>query len=271
MTHYEEVPGHMDNPMSELPPVRVEPSSITAFTTPSGRGWIAPEEDSMTHYKATRLDGTDFFSGRVNYGSALLSGEPVEHPVKIPWRLRDLPPHYLSVATVPTGCEGMKWPCRLFRVEPAGRLRQSLSYPHVRGVAALRVVEELPGHMALGPQGEHVAALIERTRLLTDAEVEGLRAAWDAARDAAWDAAWDAARDAAWDAALDAARDAAWDAAWGAAWNAAWDAARGVLAVEDAILALLVRDLLAPVHYRTLTAPWAQVVGPVHPDDCETP
>ena len=197
----------------------------------------------MTHYKATRLDGTDFRSGRVDYGSALLSGEPVEHPVKMPWRLRALPPHYLSVATVPTGCEGMKWPCRLFRVEPAGRLRQSLSYPHVRGVAALRVVEELPGHMALGPQGEHVAALIERTRLLTDAEVNGLRAAWDAARDAAWDTAR----------------------------NAAWDAARGVLAVEDAALALLVRDLLAPEHYRTLTAPWAQVVGPVHPDDCETP
>ena len=214
----------------------------------------------MTHYKATRLDGTDFLSGRVDYGSALLSGEPVEHPVKMPWRLRDLPPHYLSVATVPTGCEGMKWPCRLFRVEPVGRLRQSLSYPHVRGVAALRVVEELPGHMALGPQGEHVAALIERTRLLTDAEVEGLRAARDAARGIAWDAAWDAARD--------AARDAAWDTAR----NAAWDAARGVLAVEDAALALLVRDLLAPEHYRTLTAPWAQVVGgPVHPDDCETP
>ena len=189
----------------------------------------------MTYYKSTRMDGTDFFSGRVDYGSALLSGEPVEHPVKMPWRLRASAPHYLSVATVATGCEGMKWPCRLFRVEPVGRLRRSLSYPHVRGVAALRVVEELPGHMALGPQGEHVAALIARAALLTDAEVEGLRAAWDAARDAAWDAAW------------------------------------GVLAVEDAALALLVRDLLAPEHYRTLTAPWAQVVGPVHPDDCETP
>jgi len=55
-----------------------------------------------------------------------------------------------------------------------------------------------------------------------------LAAAWDAARDAAWDAAGAAARDAAWDAAWDAARDAAWDAA-GAAWDAAgaaaWDAA----------------------------------------------
>ncbi len=59
-------------------------------------------------------------------------------------------------------------------------------------------------------------------------------AAWDAARDAAWDAAWDAARAAAWDAAWAAAWAAAWDAAWdaawaagrAAAWDAAWDAAR---------------------------------------------
>jgi len=46
-------------------------------------------------------------------------------------------------------------------------------------------------------------------------------AAWDAARDAAWDAAWAAARDAAWDAAWAAARDAARDAVGAAAWDAA--------------------------------------------------
>ena len=60
--------------------------------------------------------------------------------------------------------------------------------------------------------------IIEQTR-------KDASAAWDAARDAAWDAAWDAARDAAWDAAWDAARAAARAAAWDAARDAAWDAA----------------------------------------------
>ena len=65
---------------------------------------------------------------------------------------------------------------------------------------------------------------------------EELAAAWDAARDAAWDAwaaAWDAgaARDAAWDAAR-AARAAAWDAR--AAGAAAWDARAARDAAWDA-------------------------------------
>jgi hypothetical protein len=58
----------------------------------------------------------------------------------------------------------------------------------------------------------------------------------------------------------DAARDAARDAAWGAARDAALDAA----------LALLVRDLITPEHYRTITRAWATVVGPAHPDDTTT-
>jgi hypothetical protein len=63
-----------------------------------------------------------------------------------------------------------------------------------------------------------------------DAAMPTVRAAWDAAGDAARAAAWDAARAAAWDAAGDAARAAAGDAAWAAAGDAAraaaWDAAR---------------------------------------------
>ena len=46
-----------------------------------------------------------------------------------------------------------------------------------------------------------------------EATEEELAAAWDAARDAAWDAAGAAARNAAWDAAGAAARAAAWAAA----------------------------------------------------------
>ena len=63
-----------------------------------------------------------------------------------------------------------------------------------------------------------------------------------AARVAAWGAAWEAERDAERDAAWDAARDAAQDAwvAGGAAWAAC---------------AIVVRDLITPDQFDTLTAP----------------
>jgi hypothetical protein len=81
-----------------------------------------------------------------------------------------------------------------------------------------------PAHEVFGPQGEQVAALIERLQRLTPEEALAVAAAWDAA--------WDAARSAAWDAA-----------------------------------GVLVRDVLDPEHYRTLTGPAASVLGPLHPDD----
>ena len=134
----------------------------------------------------------------------------------------------------------------------------------------------------LGPQWLAVCDLVHRAAVLTPDEAQELgaanAAAWDAARGAAWDAAWDAARgaardaawDAAWDAAGDAAGDAAVDAAMYAAKVAAVDAAR--CAAVYAARALVVRDLIGrhgftADHYRTLTGPWATVIGPAHPDD----
>ena len=166
---------------------------------------------STTHYKATRPDGTDFRTGTVRYEV----GKIVTHPATA--RFRDMHPNvpstYLSASVEPADVLiGGSWPCRLFRVEPVGRAvkRTDGVYPHKRGCRALRVVEELPAHMALGPNGEAVAALVERARRLTAGEARALYAA----------------RGAAWDAARDAARGAAWDAARGAAWDAAWDAAQ---------------------------------------------
>jgi hypothetical protein len=80
-----------------------------------------------------------------------------------------------------------------------------------------------------GPQTEQITALIEKAATITPEQAQRLSAT---ARDAAWAAAWAAARDAAWAAA-----------------------------------ALVVRDLVSVEHYTTLTAPWASVMGPVHPDD----
>lgn len=129
-------------------------------------------------------------------------------------------------------------------------------------------------HRALGPQSEHVAALIARAGKLTVGETEKLAAARVASQDATcaddWEAAWDTARYAARDAVRSSVRFTPWEAASPrstaryAARCAAWDAAR------FAVLALVVRDLISTEHYDLLTGPWAQVIGPAHPDDKES-
>ena len=210
---------------------------------------------STVYYKAVRPDGTDFRTGTVRYDV----GATVTHPN--PHRLDAS--GYLSVSTSPTGCTGMEWPCRLLVVEPVEPWTPDRAgLPNKRACHSLRVVREVPAHEALGPQGEHVAALIDRAASLSGDDLQRLAAArdaaWAAARDAAWAAAWDAARAAAWDAAWAAARDAAW--------AAAWAAARG----------LVVRDLIGThgftqAHYDTLTGLWRKTIGPVHPEDGEVP
>ena len=208
-----------------------------------------------TYYKAVRPDGTDFHSGTVAWlpadGLIPPEGWLVTHPTAK--RLGPEADAYLSAATVATDCTGIKWPCRLLRLEPAGRAvrRADDNYPHQRCSLVWRVVEELPAHEALGPQGTEVAAIIERTPRLTPDEVQALHAALDAARGAAWYAA----RDAAGYASLDAAREAAWYDARPDAWEVEWYAA------QDAVRATLVRDLIRPEHYNTLMAPWLSVIG----------
>ena len=136
---------------------------------------------------------------------------------------------------------------------------------------------ELPDLDVFGPQGVHVAALIERARRLTPDEASALGAARDAAlgaacgaaRDAALDAAWDAARDAAWSAARDAALGGARGGAWGGAWDAVWEATCAAWDAAWSAVALVVRDLITTEDYDTLTRPWREVIGPIHPDDPE--
>ena len=225
-----------------------------------------------TFFKAVRPDGTDFRTGTVRWlppvGESLPDdGLVVTHPTarkKMPGGAAD----YLSVATVPTDCTGMEWPCRLARVERtrAAVWTPDADYlPHKRASWQWRVVEELDPTLALGPQGAEVAAIIDRAGRLTAHEVVALDAAWHAARAAAWDA-----REAA-GVAAGAARDAAWSATWGTAWEAAWVAAweaagatRGAAgATRDAALATLTRDLIDRATYQRLAGPWLSVVGPL--------
>ena len=211
-------------------------------------------------YKATRSDGTDFYTGLVNYAAALASGEPLP---ELPGGGEFPGEGWYHLATVPTECVGMSWPCRLFEVEPVGSVHTDTDHPHKIGTTSVRVLREVDAHLALGPQGEQVAALIGRCRSLTGDDLDRLDAARVAARIAVRIAAWGAARDAAWGAARDAALDAAWDFAWASARVAALDAALG----------LLCRDLIGrhpgwdQDAYDLLTGPWRDVIGPIHHDD----
>ena len=227
---------------------------------------------TVTFFKAVRPDGGSFHDPTFRWlpedGVIPEGGWLVEHPEpagRIGKSSGASASDYLSVATVPTDCVGFRWPCRLLEVEPVGRACLDTFHASKRRVRAARVLRELDPRLALGPQGEQVAALIERAGRLASDEKRRLGAAWAAAWGAARGAARDAALGAAWAAAWDAAWAAARDAALDAAWGAARDAARA--ATRDAALGLVTRDLITIDQYALLAKPWASVIGKVHPDD----
>ena len=118
----------------------------------------------------------------------------------------------------------------------------------------------------LGPQWLAIRDLVRRAAALTPDDAGALGAAGDAAGARRLDAAGYAVRVAA----RIAAGVSAWYAVRDAAGGVARDAAR--LAARDAARALVARDLIGrhgftADRYRTLTGPWATVIGPAHPDD----
>lgn len=142
-------------------------------------------------FKATRPDGTDFYTATVDYAAALESGEPL--PELSGGEFPGTGWYHVGVQS--TSCAGMSWPCRLFVVEPVG-------LEHVgaekAGCRSLRVVEERPAHEVFGPQGVQVVELLNRCASLTAGEGRQMVAA----RSAAWNAVMDAVRSAARDAAF---------------------------------------------------------------------
>ena len=129
------------------------------------------------------------------------------------------------------------------------------------------------------PQAVEIDALIERAGQLTDNEANSLNLARYSARYAARLTAISdgAARHTAYAAARHTAGNAArltagagYDSARYAAWNTAGTGYNGA---GHAASALVVRDLIDEetlwnqAAYDTLTGPWPEVIGPVHPDD----
>lgn len=217
-----------------------------------------------TLYKGIRPDGTDFYSGTVQWAPSKLKareGRIVKHPTSRVGEVGDFTT-FLSVSTDPTNLPGSHWPLRLLEVEPVGDLLRVDACK--RGATAFRVIREVDPALHFGPMGAYVVAVIERASRLTAGEVRDLSAARYAA---GYAAAWHAAR---YDA-RSAARRAAWyDAARHAARYDAWyDAARSA---GYAAGCAVVRDLIGShgftqEHYDLLTGPWRKVIGPIHPED----
>ena len=101
-----------------------------------------------------------------------------------------------------------------------------------------------------GPNTAEVQALIDKLRTLTVDQARQLDAAWDSAWSDAWNSVWKAA----WFAARETARDGGWYVAMSASLSAPMPA------VSDAILALLVKDLITPEQFDLLYGPWKQVM-----------
>ncbi len=113
-----------------------------------------------------------------------------------------------------------------------------------------------------GPQTVEIKIIIKRLRTATLEQIKSLSDARTRSRS---EESWNA---------LDAARDAAWDTEWGEelkesldlALNEAWSASSKEVwyyafeAVCDALLALLVRDLITPDQFDALYVPWASVM-----------
>jgi hypothetical protein len=225
------------------------------------------------YYKTVQMDGTDFWTGTVDYAS--LSGTGRSLP-RLPGGQCCGPGVYHASTVAAETLIGGYWPCRLFEVEGEAVSESG----HKRGFRTLTVGQELPAWRALGPNGEAVAALLEKAERLTDGEISGLGAAWNEARDAVsnearsttWNEARDAARGAARDAARCAAREAAREAAMGLARNtvgnavnhaAKYLAARNaaVSSARSAAMAMVTQDLITEEQFRILADPWLSVMG----------
>lgn len=200
----------------------------------------------VTYYKATQPNGTDFFSGTIDYAAALKSGEPLKRLTSADGRYACCTPTVYHAADTPSETLiGGWWPCRLFRVAGRPVAREG----HKLGFRSLRVVEEVEAWQALGPNGREIVALIDQALALTRADIGKLRDTRDITQNVARNIAWKAARD--------ASREAAWSGARDAAWGTLRSLPGNV--VGDAAQALVVKDLISSECFDTLYGPWRSV------------
>jgi hypothetical protein len=175
---------------------------------------------------------------------------------------------------------GQRWPCRLLEVEPLGDVIDSDGDYSWTCFPKARVIREIEAWRALGPQGEHVAALIDRAERVTAEEARRLTAAPDIADWVdRWDGAWRNYEMSGPDPVLprvfstSSPRNTAAYAAKGAAARAGTATGRAGTAAGYAAWALVHRDLIGTDiswtqrAYDGLVRPWSSVVGKAHPHD----
>lgn len=133
-------------------------------------------------YKTTQLSGQNYHApARVNYADALASGQILRHPTST--RI-DIDDHasFLSLAITPGDSAGNhRLPFRLFRVQAVGEVKrmneaaQHWGYPPTWFAAlAVRVLEELPAHVALGDNGPAVVAFFGEVSRASDDQLRAL-------------------------------------------------------------------------------------------------
>jgi hypothetical protein len=204
-------------------------------------------------YKASRPNGTDFYTGKIDYAAALKSKKSLKHPRPGSVGSPDAA-GYISVATLTTDCTSFQWPARLFEVEIVGESwTPSSSMPNKRAGHELKVVRELPAWQLFGPRGESIVAIIDAGASSYQERVRRSRLRpvnWSSAYNNLWSVVND-----------------------GRAYRASLRAALGALCVRlggfsdgrtayGAALAVLLRDLLDPTDFTTLVAPYADVLTP---------
>lgn len=203
-------------------------------------------------FKATRPDGTDFYTGKIDYAAAAKwKKKTLKHPNPGGVGSSDAG-GYISVATIETDCTSFRWPARLFEVEAVSESwTPSTSMPNKRAAHEITVVRELPAWRLFGPRGESIVAIIDMYQ--SSYEERSRRVAL---RPSGWMSAWnnvcavvDDGR--AYRAGLGAARTALGDRLYGF---------YGDYSAYCAALAVLLRDFLTTTDYDALVAPYVDVI-----------
>ena len=160
---------------------------------------------------------------------------------------------YTTIQGVATG-----WPCRLFEV--TGRPARGVpSFNDVVCLVDMRLARELhPAWQVFGPEGQHVAALIERAQALTDREAATLVVGHaDLSSDTA-DHVW-------WTVAANPECRAVLNLPVGTLGRRQEE--RATRYATQVVAAVAVRQHLDRTTYLSVTGRWAGVIGRAHPED----
>ena len=161
---------------------------------------------------------------------------------------------------------GGSWPCKLFEVEPIDTVTVHKTYPNLVGAQSWWVERQLPAEQVFGPNGDAVVAMLNAINTLSPREFSLCGYDWDDNELDALDSGGQLAavngRLGAWNGAWVAAEQAVlcrvWEIMPGERWGAVCDNARRTL--RDAVLAIVVRDLIDVDDFQSLYGPWERTM-----------